>query len=254
MSNDATTFRTDERIGSAFARSVALHLAILGGLGAYAWWQAQDKSLGGKSSGVPMVGVELDAVIPLPSRGPENPLANDTPNETPQAPPEKPAPKEAPPPDPKDAIAIKSKETKSKQKLTPMARLKSFEDLAPNQLRSSSPQAASSKLMALKGGSEIGAADSPLGTRFEAYASLIQDITHRNWHVDRSIPYPVPVTVHFDLQRDGSVRNVQLTRTSGIEALDLSVLEAVQESHYPPLPDEYEKSSAPVEFTFRLKK
>jgi TonB family protein len=109
-------------------------------------------------------------------------------------------------------------------------------------------------LYALKGGSEIGATDSPLGKHFELYASQIQDITHKNWHPDRTLSNPLPVTIHFELQRDGSVRNVQLIRKSGIDSLDQSVLAAVQDSHYPPLPNEYDKSSAPVEFTFRLNK
>lgn len=252
MSNDATTSRTDERLGGAFGKSIVFHLLVVGGLGAYAWWSAQGERFGDKSAGVPTVGVDLVATIPLPSHGPENPLANDTPNETPQAPPEKPAPKEAPAPDPKDAIAIKAKETKSKQLLTPKSKLQSFENIAENQLRSTSPQKATSPLYALKGGSEIGAADSPLGARFAAYATRIKEITQQNWHKEALAGNIPATTVHFDLMRDGSVKNVQLTHRSGNDAMDQSVLSAIQDSRYPPLPAEYEKSSAPVEFTFRL--
>lgn len=252
MTDRSTSSRTDERLGSAFARSVALHLAVVGGLAGYAWWNVQGKPFGGESKGVPTVGVELVASIPLPSHGPENPLANDTPNETPQAPPEKPAPKEAPAPEPKDAIAIKARETKSKQKQAPKLALKNFEQLAENQLRSTSPQAASNKMFAVKGGSDIGAADSPLGTRFAAYAQRIKEITQEHWQKE-ALPGNAPAaTVRFELQRDGSVRSLQLTRRSGNDAMDQSVLAAVQESRYPPLPAEYDKSMAPVEFTFRL--
>ena len=43
-------------------------------------------------------------------------------------------------------------------------------------------------------------------------------------------------------------------RRSGIPSLDLSVQEAIENSKYPPLPPEYDKSSATVEFTFELKR
>jgi protein TonB len=250
---DATNFYTDERLGGAFGRSVAFHLAIVGGLAGYAWWQGAVDRFGGENSGAPTVEIGMVDAIPLPSHGPENPLANDTENDAPQAEPEKPAPKAAPAPDPKDAIAIKAPEKKTKQLLVPKSRLKSFTELAENQLRSNTPQATSDPLFGKSGGAQIGAADSPLGTRFAAYAALIKDRTQRNWHKD-ALPSSAPAaTVRFDLMRDGSIKNLQLTRRSGNDAMDQSVLSAIQDSvPYPPLPAEYEKSSAPVEFTFRL--
>ncbi len=253
MNVDANIFYTDARLGGAFGRSVAFHLAVVGGLAGYAWWQGTADRFGGDSSGAPTVEVGVYDAIPLPTHGPENPLANDTDNDAPQAEPEKPAPKAAPAPDPKDAIAIKAPDKKkSNQLLVPKSKLKSFTSLADNQLRSNTPQATSDPLFGKSGSAQIGASDSPLGTRFAAYATIIKDITQRNWHKDALPGSAPPATVHFELMRDGSVKNLQLTRRSGNDAMDQSILSAIQDSHYPPLPAEYEKDSAPVEFTFRL--
>ena len=74
-------------------------------------------------------------------------MANDVENETPPAPAErpKPEPKAAPEPPPKDAVSLKMPE-KTKQLLTPKQRLKSFSEIASNQLTSKGPQAVSSPL------------------------------------------------------------------------------------------------------------
>lgn len=254
MNAHEASFYNDDRIGGAFGRSVAFHVALVAALAGYAWWQGPIVNFGGDSSGAPTVSVDMiDSTIPIPSHGPENRLANDTANDIPQeVQPEKTPPKPVNEPEPKDAIAIKAPEPKQTRVGPPKAALKPFDELAKNQVTAKSPQAASDPMFSKAGGAQIGAADSPLGARFAAYAERIKDITQRNWHKE-SLPSNAPAaTVHFDLQRDGSIRNLLLTRRSGNEAMDQSVLTAIQDSRYPPLPDEYDKSSAPVEFTFRL--
>lgn len=266
---------TQERLGNAFARSVVFHVVLFGGLTGLAWWNAGE-AFGDPDAGGTAVGIEAVATIPLPPKsGPENPVANDTENIVPPAPAEKPAPKAAPPPEPEDAIALKQPDrkqktppapkakeepavSKAKEPLTPKQRLKSFSEIASNQLTSKEPQAVSSPLYSQGGAGRIGSdLDTTLGTRFPAYAARIQELTRQNWRtqdIDRSVSVAPPVTVRFDLMKDGHVESVRLIRRSGIPSLDESVLSAIETAHYPQLPDGYDRNSVPVEFTFELKR
>ncbi len=262
MTADAATFGMDpqERLGSAFARSLGFHIAVVGGLTGWAWWN-HGIALGSPNAGGTAVGIEAVSTIPLPPRrGPENPVANDTENETPPAPVEKPKPepKATPEPPPKDAVSLKMPDQKSKQLLTPKQRLKSFSEIASNQLTSKGPQAVSSPLYAQGGDGRNGSNfDTTLGTRFPNYAQRVQELTRQGWRtqdVDRSVSISPPVTIRFDIMKDGHVENVRLMRFSGIPSLDQSVKSAVEDAHYPPLPDGYDRSSVPVEFTFELKR
>lgn len=261
MTADTATFGMDpqERLGGAFARSVAFHTFVVGSLSAWAWFN-HGVALGDPNAGGTAVGIEAVSTIPLPPKqGPENPVANDVENETPPEPVEKPKPqpKATPEPPPKDAVSLKIPE-KTKQLLTPKQRLKSFNEIASNQLTSKGPQAVSSPLYAQGGAGRIGSTlDTTLGTKFPAYAARVQEVTRQNWRtqdIDRSVSVAPPVTVQFDLMKDGRVEHVRLLRRSGISSLDESVRSAVEDAHYPPFPDGLDKSSVPVEFTFELKR
>lgn len=256
----ATWDDAQDKIGSAFTRSLVLHVVLVGGLAGYAWWFGKGEAFGDPNAGGATVGIEAVASIPLPSRGPQNPVANDSEIEAPQEQPpdkvDKPQPKQ---PEPDDAVSLLPKQKQTKQPLVMKPRLKSFDEVASNQLTTKSSQAVSSTMFSAAAGSgQIGVGISTtLGTRFGAYAAQIQEITRTKWRVqdvDRSVKNGPPVTVQFNLQRDGKATNVRLIRRSGIPSLDLSVQSAVEEATYPPLPAEYDKSSATVEFTFELKR
>jgi len=63
------------------------------------------------------------------------------------------------------------------------------------------------------------------------------------------------VIVTFDIQRDGSVRNVQIAQRSGNGTLDTSVQRAVIDAApFPPLPQGYERNEATVELRFQLQR
>ncbi|MEO8099013.1 MAG: TonB family protein [Acidobacteriota bacterium] len=237
----------------AFTKSLVMHMAVIVGLTGYAWWNGPGKALGDPDAGGPAVGVELVASIPIPSKGPENPVANDSDSEVPQTPPEKVAPKAVPEPEPRDAVAILPPEKKPKQPALP--KLIPFKEISQNQLKSTTPQAVSNPILAAKAGSgQIGTfGDTTLGTEFPQYASQVKDIARRSWKVndvDRSITTGPPVTVTFTLLRDGRTQGIQLLRKSGIASLDLSVLRAIEDAHFPPLPGDYR--SVPVNLTFEL--
>ncbi len=232
-----------ENVRGAFTRSVFFHVSIIGGLMLYAYLNAQGDRFGAEDAGSKAVGVVAVDSIPLPSHGPENPVANDTESEVPQEI-AKPAPKEVAEPEPKEAIALLPPERKTKQALTPKNRLKSFDELPTNQLTSKSPQAASTPLFSGQtGGSRIGVTDTTLGNRFPG----VQD-------VDPSVTSAPSVTIRFELLKDGRATQIRLVRRSNVPSLDLSVQNAVEETNYPPLPPGYDKESVPVEFTFELKR
>lgn len=247
----------DESLKGPFWRSLTLHAAVIGGFSLYAWWTGATEVFGDPNAGGFAVGIEVVKSIPLPSRGETNPVANDTRSTAPPKAAAKQAPKTAPePPDP-DAIAI----GRAKSRPAAVQRtLRSFDELASNQLTSRSLPALSSPMFsAVPGSGQIGmAGNTTLGTRFPAYAAQIRQRVQQNWRtgdVDPSLKTAPRVTIVFQIMRDGSTRNVRLTQRSGIATLDFSVERAiVSASPFPPLPAEYERDSIDVEFNFELRR
>jgi len=230
-----------ERLGRSFAGSLALHTAVAGSLAFYGWLAARPRtpfgdpnSLGGGAYNITPVGK-----LPLDRRGGQvNPVANDTPSQVPLPPAKaKPAPKA---PDP-DAIALKTKRTP--KKLTDIAassqRYRPDVEPKPGQLYSTAGQAMTSMM---HGG----------------YAELIRRRVAEKWRtseVDARLQTAPPVILTFEILRDGAVRNIQIVQRSGNLALDYSAQRAVQEAApFNPLPREYERNSASIEFWFQLKR
>jgi protein TonB len=57
----------------------------------------------------------------------------------------------------------------------------------------------------------------------------------------------------FDIQRDGSIRNVRISQSSGNFAMDQSAQRAILMSNpLPALPREFERDVATIEFWFGL--
>ncbi len=249
-----------DNLRGGLARSVLFHAALLGGLTLYGYLSGIVDPFGAPDAGMPAIGVNTVVEIPLPSRGPKNPVAEDTESDVPQE-----VAKEEPKPQPKvqepepdDAVSLLPPDRSKKQPLVPKSRLKTFEEIAQNQVTSKSPQAMSSPMMALKGGNQINVGgDTTLGNQFPAYAAQIKEITRSKWRVqdvDRSVTSAPLVTIQFILMKDGRATNIRIIRRSGVPTLDLSVQNAVEESVYPPLPPGFTKDSVPVEFTFELKR
>jgi len=261
MTAHVSTFDHDpawnESLKAPFLRSTLLHVAIIGGFSAYAYWIGGIEVFGDKNAGGSTVGIEVVQSIPLPSRGEANPVANDTKSVAPPPPAPKAAPKAKVEPPPPDAIAIEKSKTTPRP--TPPRTLRSFEDIEKNQVTSKSAPALSNPMFApVAGSGQIGVgANTTLGTRFPAYAAQLRQIVQQNWRtsdVDPSIKTAPRVTVVFELLRNGTVRNIQLRQKSGIATLDFSIQRAIQISSFPPLPQEYERQSIDVEFQFELRR
>jgi protein TonB len=92
------------------------------------------------------------------------------------------------------------------------------------------------------------------GSRFGWYVTAIRQRISNNWlqaSIDPNIRVAPRVFVTFQIMRDGTVVNPQLTHSSGISSLDRSVLRAVYDSSpMQPLPPGYTGSSVAVDFWF----
>lgn len=253
----------DERdaVRGALLRSVGLHLGVAalvvawstGKFGTHIERWGNPDSLGGGSVAITPV-----ASINLPSRaGRVNQVANDTESQVPSAPKPEPVKKAAPPPDP-NAIALKSRNAQKKtaerpttpQKYTPVPNPK------PNQVYSSTGQALTSPMFSqAPGGGGIGSGmGSPFGNRFGWYEQLLREAVARNWRsqeLDARIRNRVAVM--FEIMRNGTIRNVRISTSSGNFQLDQSAQRAIlMSSPLPALPREYERDSATIEFWFSL--
>ena len=244
----------------ALLRSLGLHAGIAGlviawssfNLGGRIERWGDPQSLGGGGVTItPVKGIQLP-----PRTGRENRVANDTESQVPAPP--KPQPKKtAAKPDP-DAVALKSKSAKSKPVPTPTAqqRYTSVPDPKPNQVYSSTGQALTSQMFTqAPGGGGIGSGmGSPFGNRFGWYEQLLRERVARNWQSqDLDARIRNRVSVMFEIQRDGSIRNVRISQSSGNFALDQSAQRAILMSNpLPALPREFERDSALIEFWFSL--
>ena len=248
-----------ESFRGPFVQSVLLHLGV--GLAliistisfqhSHEVWGSSTTQAG---SAVPVTAVKT---IPLPQRsGIVNPVANDTESHVPQIP--KPQPKkQTKAPEPK-AIPLKSRHVDTR----------SLEDTSPQRYRPQQPQenqvfshqapAAVSPMFEKPGSGGVGVGpNSAFGNRFGAYADLVIRRVTDKWQTNglgglHSAPM---VVVTFDIQRDGSVRNVKVAQRSGNDSLDFSAVRAVTDAApFQPLPPEYSGSQASVELRFQLQR
>jgi len=243
--------------------SLALHGTLIGIALAYAFMNANVVQFGDPNAGGSAVGVEAVKSIPIPHQGQPNPLANDTQSQVPQTPakPVERKKEEAPPP---DAIPLRDRNAKKKpaKLASERQRFRNYDELQQNQLTTpAAPQVSNPIYSAQPGSGRIGTGmNTTLGSRCGAYAEQIKQLVAQRWNtggVDARLTTAPVVIATFDLNRDGSISNLKLLQTSGIEALDTSVQRAILDSSpFPPIPPVgcTDKSSARVEFNFELKR
>jgi protein TonB len=92
------------------------------------------------------------------------------------------------------------------------------------------------------------------GSRFAWYVDIIKRKTAQNWYraeVDPHTAAGTRVYVTFDVARDGTPGNVQITKSSGNGSLDSSALRAVQRvDTFGPLPGGYSGNRLSVQYYF----
>ena len=250
-----------EPLAKSFWTSLTLHLTFLGLFSASAVLDTHRINMGSPNGGG-LGGVLVNPVasIPIPNRGgPENPVANDTKSQlpTPPAPKEKakPAPKQKAPPE--NAIAIRNDRAPKK---TPDAaaqpnKFRDAKQYPSNQIYSDIGQRMSSSQYQVQGGGGVRIGDSsPFGEQFGAYANIIRENIARNWRpttVGRTSAAP-SVVVTFTIRRDGSIANVKISKSSGIQTMDFSAQRAVEDARLPSLPANFPRTEADVELKFEL--
>jgi protein TonB len=254
-----------EPLGKPLAGSVALHISVVAAMLLSTWIgrrvpvQWGDINGGGMGS----VAVSVVARIPLPGRsGPLNPVANDTESVVP-TPPTKAKPKAKVEAQELNAIAIKSRNAEKKASRAASAPNKYREqqqDL-PNQVYSTSGQAAVSPMYGMTGGGGVGiGTHSPFGAQFGWYVNLLREQVARNWRtseLDPRLRTAPPVVVTFTIRRDGTVApgSVRISQRSGNQTLDFSAQRAILDAApFQALPPQFQRSEAEIEFWFELRR
>jgi periplasmic protein TonB len=252
-----------DSLKTPLAASLAAHVGLatlavlytsLGAAGRVLW--GTPHSLGGGNS----VGITAVSQIPLPSRsGQINPLANDTESRVPAPPkPQSKAAVKAPEP---EAIPLRGRKNVARERQ--MARnYQPYQpsQAKPNQLYSGAGQALASNMFSSQtgtGGVGVGPR-SAFGTQYGWYRDLLEQRIAQKWRtdeVDPRIQTAPPAIVTFEIQRNGSIRDVRVLQSSGNYALDNSARRAVFDaSPFPTLPNDFGRSSASIEIWFQLKR
>ena len=94
--------------------------------------------------------------------------------------------------------------------------------------------------------------------RFPAYVDAVRNRVSSNWlqsSVDPSVRWAPRTMFTFQILRDGTVTNVQLTQPSGNRSVDNSALRAIlSSSPVSPLPSSYSGNTVTVEFWFEFRR
>jgi periplasmic protein TonB len=99
-----------------------------------------------------------------------------------------------------------------------------------------------------------GSGGGDFGARFPWYVEAVQRRVSSNWlqsTIDPSVSVAPRVVATFDILRDGTITNIQITRSSGNYSVDNSAVRAIRDSSpLNQLPGEYSGSRVGVEFWF----
>jgi protein TonB len=105
-----------------------------------------------------------------------------------------------------------------------------------------------------QGGMGVAQGSGNFGSRFPWYVEAVQRKISGNWlqaAVDPNLRWAPRVVASFQVMRDGTVANIQVTRSSGNASVDTSAVRAIHDSSpMQPLPNEYSGSYVNVEFWF----
>ncbi|MGB6980707.1 MAG: energy transducer TonB, partial [Candidatus Acidiferrales bacterium] len=96
------------------------------------------------------------------------------------------------------------------------------------------------------------------GSRFSYYVEAVQQRISRNWlqsTIDPGLGVAPRVVVTFDILRNGSIANIQVTQSSNNYSVDSSAMRAVQNSSpLQPLPAAYSGQRVTCEFWFDFRR
>jgi periplasmic protein TonB len=247
-----------EGLSKPLLGSVAFHVLVFASFAVYGWYEnfgrtpfgSPNAGGGGATTITPVSQINLPNV-----GGIQNPVANDTESRVPLPPKEAKA-KERAPKDDSDAVPIKGKRPPKKDfsSLASSSKYRNKDADRPNQMYSNTGQAMSSQMFGGSSGGGIGVGPGgTIGSQFGWYADLVKEKVQRAWQAphDPRQHVNMPTIVTFEIQRDGSVRNVRIFQRSGYYDFDMSAQRAVMDAApFQALPPGYQRNSAQVDLWF----
>ena len=263
MEANAEIFFEHERWGRALAWSAGFHLVVAAVIVLYAVFATGNTGSGwGSGGGGEAIGATLVSTVPLPANPAptQNVVANESKGITQSQP--KPVEEKEP-----DAVEIQGKNTKIKPPKKTSTVAKDKPQPQPEEENNqvafgeggpvSGPYGNFSAAGA-KGGFGITGGGGDFGTKYAWYVRVIQQKVSDNWlryEVDPKITTAQRVYITFDVARDGHPMNVQVEQSSGVPALDISAVRALQRiDTFGALPPDYSGSKISVEFWFDYSK
>ncbi|MGH9583825.1 MAG: TonB family protein [Bryobacteraceae bacterium] len=238
--------------------SLLLHAAIVGVLLFYWYVINRPRASFGEQNpgGGPSFSVSPVKSIPIPQQqAPPNPVAHDT-QATVPAPAAKQTTVEKQPE--KSVVELQEKRQRKKETRHPRQQQHYVQPAPPNQVYSRSAPAVSNPMYAGPSGSgHVGLGpNSPFGTRLGWYAEIVRQRIAQNWSTNGlyAASQMSPAIVGFTIERNGSVRNIQIVQSSGNPSIDNTALRAVYKANpLPPLPSQVSGNSISAQFTFNLR-
>jgi len=258
MTANADIFEYKEPWGGPFGLSVALHVALFGGMLLYGALHGRGESWGGTGGGGgDAMSARLVSTIPLPAKQGENVLATESKGLTQSKPKEV---IEEP-----EAIPIPDKATKKKQKETPAAKEKPREvaEAVDNEIPFGEGGPVSGpygvfNTAGAKGGFGFTGGGGDFGSRYSWYVDTVRRKVSENWlkyEIDPGISSAQRVYIYFEIARNGQPKSIRVEQSSGIPSLDQSAMRALQRiDTFGPLPNDYNGSNVAVEFWFDYKR
>jgi periplasmic protein TonB len=243
-------------------KSLGLHVAIVTLPLLFTTLRGPVDTLGGLEVGAGSVSVSAVRAIPMPQNEARvNPVANDSKSQAPPPEVQKPVTKPVVKVPEPDAELLPSKRPERVKPVEQPQTTQKFqpEPPDPNRVTSTAGPALSTPMMAVPGSGGVGAGpETVLGTRLGWYAKLLREKLAQKWRtndVDMRLRTAPAAIVVFTLRADGSATNVKISKSSGNYALDNSAMRAVYEaSPFPPLPPQFGRDTANIEFWFELKR
>ncbi len=243
--------------------SLVLHASLFGFAIGYAQLGLRVGGGGGKNWGVGNA-TRVNAVsslpgvpLPAPMLATHNTLATENPGLYRQEPPPKPERTPATQEIPKFKEVVAQEKVLRVNKRIQKEELETPENAVPFGLGGKPPLTFSQFLIAAGEGG-IHFRDGNFAERYSWYVSAVRTRISSNWLLSTVSPNILEaprVYMTFDILRDGTVTNVQVTKSSGIPEVDRSALRAVLASNpLGTLPLDYSGSKVSVEFYFDFRR
>jgi periplasmic protein TonB len=247
-----------------FSYSVFFHVGLTAILIATIWLERSGDAWGGVGGGDTGVKVSLASSAGIPMPPTINPTESQVVDPTKGLNVEEPQPK--PPEQPKDTTNIPKFE--KEKVLPPSKKSKVFEKKntpPPNAVpygkggQMNVPTGYSDQPGPLNGGVAVqGQGGGDFATRYGWYIEAVRRAVNQNWlqnTIDPGIRAArhAKTTLTFTINRDGTVKNIRISESSGNRSMDDSASRALLSiEHFPPLPADYSGRYVDVTFDFDL--